>query len=297
MDTLAYYSEEFWDIHGDPLTSGLAGMDSPWIFIAITLNLVLFCKVWGPMMMSTRQLGDLRPVYVVVNGLMFGSYAVGVLASIFFSDNLRGTFSCATYDPNTIEFRPLILKYLAYSQLVFKAIDFNIPILAVLSKRMDKVTNLQLIHLTVGLWIYWAGVKVNPGGIFTLIGVLDALKQSIIYGYLVMMSASREIRPKNSTTNKFFTFVLYVRVVSMVIALIHQGYFLFQDNCFTKELRVWTTAYIVLIIIFYPIDHAIRSRNRRREREKELLECQNSMKDWKHEANNNNNSILNGHGK
>jgi len=271
MDSLTHYYKEFWDINGDPLTSSFPGMESPWTFIAITLNIVLFCKVWGPALMLKRQPPDLRPVFIIVNGLMFGSYTIGIFLAVFLTNKLTDTFQCSSYDPNTKDFFRICLKYLGYLLLIFKCLDFNVPILSVLSKRMDKVTNLQLTHLTVTTWLCWAGMKLNPGGVFILSAMADTLKQSIVYGYLVMMSASNELKPKSRSS--FLNFIICLRVVSFSIVLLHQGYFLFQDNCYTRELRIWTTIHIVLVIIFYPIDFVNRRKARvRREEELQLMQ-------------------------
>jgi len=267
MDFLTYYYKEFWDINGDPLTSTFPGMESPWTFIAITLNIVLFCKVWGPALLSKKQPPDLRPVFIIVNGLMFGSYTIGIFLAVFLTDKFKDTYQCSSYDPNTSDIFRVYLKYLGYLLLIFKCLDFNVPILSILSKRMDKVTNLQLTHLTATTWLCWAGMKLNPGGVFILSAMADTLKQSIVYGYLVMTSASKELKPKSR--GSFLNFIVCLRVVSLSIALVHQVYFLFQDNCYTRELRIWTASYLALVIIFYPIDFANR-RKARVKREEEL---------------------------
>lgn len=267
MDFVTYYNKEFWNINGDPLTSSFPGMESPWTFIMITLSIVLFCKVWGPALMSNRKPPDLRPVFIIVNGLMFGAYTIGIFLAFFLTNKLKETFQCSAYDPNTSDLCRIYLKYLGYLLLIFKCLDFNVPILSVLSKRMDKVTNLQLAYLTFTAWLCWAGMKLNPGGVFILSALVDTLVQSFIYGYLVMMSASKELKPKSR--DSFLNFIIWLRMVSLSIALIHQGYFLIQDNCYTRELRFLTAIYIASVIIFYPIDFANR-RKARVGREKEL---------------------------
>jgi len=256
---LKYYSFQFWDDHGDPFISSYFGMQYPFFFLSLGFNAILFCKFWGPSFMKDRKPFDVRPICIISNGLAFGTYMIGVLLGIYCSDYMTECFSCFTYDRNSTYMPHICLRYLGYMMVWTKVYDFSIPILSVLGKKEEKITNLQMAHLMFALFYVYTGAKTNPGGIVILVALVDTFYQLLVYGYLVMAAASTELKP-----NKSFRFYLFVfRDVSIALTFIHQLYFLFQTDCSTPiEVRIFSTAYCGLTTIFYPIDCYMRLRNR-----------------------------------
>jgi hypothetical protein len=250
--SIDYYTRDFWVDNADPFTSQLWGMDTPWMFFMIGLNLILFCKVWGPMVLKNHPKPiDLRATYIIFNGLAFGAYAIGLCAGIHLTNYFSDTFDCKSYNPVTNDLMKICQKYLGYCMIWTKIYDFTIPVFTVLSNRPEKVTLLQLLHLQGAMMLVWVGAKINPGGIFILVALMDTLYQVMVYGYMVMMAASSELRPSDRS---FRWFLFGFREVTIVLVFLHQFYFLQKEDCYTKELRFVGTVYVGLTGIFFPID-------------------------------------------
>jgi hypothetical protein len=288
---LHYYSKQFWDDNGDPLMSSLFGMQYPWFFLSLGLNAALFCKFWGPTYMKNRKPFDLRPVYIIVNGLAFGTYMLGVLLGFFCSNYFLDCFDCKSYDPKATDLPHICLKYLGYLMVWTKVYDFSIPILSVFSKKNYKITSLQLAHLFFALLFVWSGAKTNPGGVVILIAFNDTFYQLLVYSYMIMTAASPEIKPIDKSFRLFlFTF----RVVTVLLTLVHQLYFIREPNCYLKELQIFSICYCVLTSILYPLDAYQRIKERQKESDKsgvQQLEKFNVAKHNKISGNINNNKM------
>lgn len=258
MDSsLEYLSQEYFDENGDPFTSQLPGMRNPWLFFAIGINLILFCKYFGPKLMENKKPMDLRPGMIILNGLAFGAYTAGVFLGVYITDYFRHCMDCRSYEPNTEDLKQISMKYLGYVLIYTKIFDFIRPVLSVLAKKNDRVTNMQLMHLQISLMIAWAGVKLNPGGIFVFVALNDTLYQLLVYGYLIMTASSPEMQPSPSFRNV----LMYFREVSVAITFLHQFYFLVQGNCTgSYALQVFSTIYTALLTLLYPIDFHNRTR-------------------------------------
>lgn len=260
-----YFAGDFWDETGDPFTSQFFGMGSPWTFFSIgvcIISWVMFYKYIHPRIASERRkLGfDLRPVMIIMNGLAFGTYTAGVLAGYFLTGGFQGErMTCTAYQPNATHLIDITIKYLAYLMIWTKVFDFLRPVMSILSGKENNVTIFQLLHLQTSLMLVWSAAKMNPGGVIALTALNDTLYQLAVYGYLIMLAASSEMRPKKSLRRSF----LYFRQTSVAIALAHQLYYLTDPTCASvSPLLIASSVYAVLHLIFYPLDYRMRSRQR-----------------------------------
>jgi len=269
ISTISYYRSTFLEENGDPFTSTLFGMESPTFFFTLCINIVLFCKVWGPRLMQTRKTVDLRPLYIISNGHGFGVILIGIITGFLNSQYFSDCFDCQAYKPDSFHPSNIMIKMIGYVFIWQKIHDFSVPIFNVLAKREDRVTNLQLFHLFGATMFTWAGAKLNPGGIFITVALADGLYTLLVYAYLIMKAASSELRP---TTKNFRTFLFWFRVISVTMLLFHQLYFLFQENCFTLEIRMFSTLYVFLTAVLYPIDWS-----RRMEKERKMTSDKGSL--------------------
>jgi hypothetical protein len=259
-DSLKYFMTDYWHEHGDPFTSQMPGMKTPWVFSMIGLNLVFFCKYFGPKWMENRKPANLKPLMVILNGLCFGAYTAGVLLGIYLTGGFVDCMDCRSYAPDSDDLRVISMKYLGYVMVFTKVFDFARPVLSVLSKKNYQVTNLQLIHLQCSLMLTWCGVKLNPGGVFILLALNDTLYQLLVSSYLVMAASSTEMHPSPSFRNVF----VYFRILTAIVTSPHQLYFYFTQNDCTGSypLLLGSGIYVALVGILYPVDFYFRTRTK-----------------------------------
>ena len=255
----SYFSSEFWDERGDPLTSQFFGMESPSTFFTIgflIISWITFHKFISPISNNNNKGSDLRPAMIILNGISFGAYTAGVFLALILTGGLFGDrWSCSAYDPYATDITSVTIKYLGYLFIWTKVFDFLRPVLSILSGKEHKVTILQLSHLQISLMLVWIAAKTNPGGIFVLIALNDIVYQLLASGYLVMMAASPEMRPDRSFVRKFLVF----KQISVFLVLCFQLYFLMEPSCSSSfPLLMTSTIYSVLQLIFYPMDYRSR---------------------------------------
>ena len=129
---------------------------------------------------------------------------------------------------------------------IVKLKEFQRPILASLAgKRNSRYLNLSYtLYLAGQLTMAYLGSVFYPGGIFAFWPLTDAVFTIIEYSYLVLRTASKELR-QNTNWGRIITFGRFIQF----IALFAQGmYFLLCESCGHRVLlRIQTTYNATLI--------------------------------------------------
>ncbi|KAI1283774.1 Elongation of very long chain fatty acids protein 1 [Halotydeus destructor] len=245
-----HYATDFLASQGDPMTSEFFLMDGPLPLAAIGFALCYFCLHLGPKLMASRKPLDLKPWLLVYNGVTFGALICGVFLALYLVNGMVDTMSCDTYQRTTDDLKKIGLKYIAYVLLLSKMYNFLSPVAMVFEKRPVPV--LHMLNMQLALMLIWLGVKLNPGGIFILFGLLDTAHMGLVGGYLVASCATDELKP--SPFHRFAIFVF--RMVTMLVTFIHGVHFLGETNCSTPiGLRFLVLSYSLLLLIFTPLDY------------------------------------------
>lgn len=264
IERISYLTGEYVEKNGDPITSQWWGMGSPVGFFTIGVSIMIFCKVIGPQMMKNRKPYELDPWILIYNGNAFGAYSCAAAVATLCARWLSDSFKCHAYDPHTNSLPELGIKHFAYTLVLAKLYDFFKPVLSILAGKPQDVTNLQLLHCLGALMMTWYGVKVNPGGIFILIALMEAYFSALQYGYLVMTSASIEFRMTEEKKKMYKKFIFCFRMTQSLLTVAHSLYFVFQPNCHTLEIRIIGLAYMSLYTIFFPIDWYLRNQKKQK---------------------------------
>lgn len=252
-----YYMNDYWTKGHrviDPLTSTLPGMDTPWFFFLLTVQLSLLIKLIIPMAMVNRKPFNIKPISVVASGFAFGTTAVGMCVVLGFTPAVAMTTQCHSYKNVTSDIVEIVYKYIAYCFIFMKLFDYLKPILAALAKKEETISNMALTGLNVCVMFCWLGAKVNPGGIFILYGLLDTIYQMLAYGYLVYASASNEMKPTYRNRLYYKDLIRKFRLATVMFGVPYNIYFLFQSGCPNRDVTFVAVVYIGLYALSYPYD-------------------------------------------
>lgn len=251
-----YYMNDYWKSYriSDPLTSTLPGMDTPWFFFLLTMQLSLLIKLIIPMAMMNRKPFNIKPISIIASGFAFGTTAVGMCVTLGFTPAVAMTTQCHSYKHTTNDIVGIVYKYIAYCFIFMKLFDYLKPILAALAKKEETISNIALIGLNTCVMFCWIGAKVNPGGIFILYGLLDTVYQMFAYGYLIYTSASDEMKPTLKNRLYMKDLIRKFRLATVMFGVPYNIYFLFQSDCPNRDITLIAVIYIGLYALVYPYD-------------------------------------------
>lgn len=250
--SFSHFLHEFWIKNGDPLTSTLPGMETPWFFFFLGIQLMITIKIIIPSIMQSRKPLNIKPIGIILSGLGFGTTLSGLLIITSMTTALSSMTNCHSYSKHNPDLNGIVLKYVGYTFIICKLFDFSRPLLSALSKK--ETSTLSLLELQLILVFSWIVNKFNPGGSFTLFGLLETGYQVLIYGYLVFAGSSSEMRPRYQTRIRMKNFIRLFRWLSMAFPLPYYLYQLTKSDCPSSDLHLIALAYIGLSLIVYPME-------------------------------------------
>ncbi|RWS20691.1 elongation of very long chain fatty acids protein 1-like isoform X2 [Leptotrombidium deliense] len=229
FETIQLYLSEF-EIEKDPRTKDFVLIkDGPFSLIAFLTSIFLFIQFIGPYVMKTKSGFDLRPLMVVMNGLLFGSSVAGVLVNSFITN-----FGFRDFDAPRDVFWDEIEIRLVFCFLVYKIFIMFRFVVAVLRKKDEKITIIEKLLPAVQALITYVGLILFPCGMFTFIGITDMIVESVITGINVIQAVNCgiKINPKLIKAVKILRFLHFSSTVISTYGLLK----LSQGPLFLKTL-------------------------------------------------------------
>lgn len=131
---------------------------------------------------------------------------------------------------------------------LMKLKEFQKPILASLAGKRNSryLNNSYTLFLSGQLLMSYLGSVFYPGGIFAFWPLSDAVVTIFEYSYLVMRTASKELRPNT----KWGRIIAFGRFTQFVALFIHGIYFLTCERCGVRILIKIQVAYNAAIIAY-----------------------------------------------
>ena len=221
----------------------------PIYWVMLVLLLAVTIKWIGPAYMSNREPVDVRPITLILDGLAFGGYVVGLLSVVVPTGYFMDCFDCSAYSPTTGRYDHIVVKHFAFAIIFAKLFDFLVPIFFFLCKK-PPVTNLYLLYLMSVAAGTVALVKINPGGIFVFAALIDGIHSVVFYSYLTFTAADPRFRP----SRRWKAAVFFSKMLAWSLILAHSAYFLSLPNCGEPVVKLAMVVFSSLVLILFPYD-------------------------------------------
>ena len=251
FNPMTYFDSNFWIENSDEYIAQLPGMSIgfPINWLVTVIVLLYFIRIWGPKWMDKRPHFDTKPWCICIDGFVVGGYVTAISTGAWITNLYLDCFDCHAYKVTIDDISTLGVKHLAYSAVYAKLFDFIIPIIVVLSKKPD-VSNWHLAQLSFSLLGAVILAKLNPGGIFIFVTVLDGIYCITLYCYLTFAAAGGDMKPGLRSKS----IVYFTRMVTMALTMAHAAYFLSIPDCGSTVLKFGMTLYSALCLIIFPYD-------------------------------------------
>ncbi|XP_071527229.1 very long chain fatty acid elongase AAEL008004-like [Panulirus ornatus] len=179
----------------DPRQDSWLLMRSPLYTLSVTLLYVAAVTWWGPLYMMNR-----KPVTGLRNIMMaYNAFQVVFSAWLFYEGGISGWFTTYKFVCQTCDFsnNPLAIRMMhgAYWYYVSKFVDFIDTLFFVLHKKYEHISLLHVSHHALMPVSVWYGVRYQPGGHGTLMGVLNAFVHTVMYTYYLLAAMGPRVRP------------------------------------------------------------------------------------------------------
>lgn len=131
---------------------------------------------------------------------------------------------------------------------VVKVKEFHRPLLASLAGKKNSryLAPSYMVFLGTQLSIAYLGSVFYPGGVFSYWPLVDAVVTVADYSYLVLRSASKDLRPSQMWGRG----VVLFRFLSICSMMLHGLYFLTCETCGHRTLLKIQTTYCGFIVLF-----------------------------------------------
>jgi len=177
ISTVSYYfSDEFWDKIGDPLTRHILPGSPNWLLAIIAVYFLFIYKI-GPAYMANRQPYNLKSIIKVYNivNIIVNCYLVCKAAT---SPSFGWSMFSCSKEATDDERRVVVNTWLA-----LKHMDLLDTVFFVLRKNTRQVTPFHVIHhsiVPIGSWFY---AKVAPFKAGFLVVFLNSIVHIVMYAY------------------------------------------------------------------------------------------------------------------
>lgn len=221
--------QEFCDQYGDPRTTYLPLMSSPWPTIFIVAFYLFSVKYLLPKLMKNRKPYKLKKTLIYYNAIQIlmsvcaleEAFAVG-----FFT---KHSWRCEPIDTSS---SPITKRLVAGMWLwyVSKFIEFLDTIFFVMRKKDNQVSKLHLFHHSIMPINSWVTVKFVPGGHAIFGGVINSFVHLVMYSYYLLSALGPGMK-------KYLWWKRYVTTLQMgqfMLIFIHMMQTLFIDCGFPR---------------------------------------------------------------
>ncbi|CAB3377388.1 Hypothetical predicted protein [Cloeon dipterum] len=234
---------------GDPRTSSLPLMGSPFPTLFILFCYLRFVNVWGPNFMRNRRAFNLDRIIIVYNLL-------NVLVSAWlFYEAWDGAWKEYSYTCQPVDWtdnpksRRIIRAMYVY--FLVKVIELVDTVFFILRKKLNQASYLHIYHHTGMVMLSWGGTKWLPGGHGTFLGFINSFVHVVMYSYYLITALYPQYK-QNIWWKKYIT---QMQMIQFAMIIIHSMQLLFRE-CdypkFTVPIVVSQNAYMFLLFFrFY----------------------------------------------
>lgn len=199
----------------DPRQDSWMLMKSPLPTLFASLAFVLGTTWVGPRLMRGRKpVEGLRSIMVVYNAVQ-----VVYSAWMVYELGMGGWFGSYSFKCQQCDFSddPMATRMLhaTYWYYFSKFVDFLDTIFFVLNKKYEHISLLHVCHHGLMPVSMWYGVRYQPGGHSTLMGLLNSFVHTVMYGYYLLAAMGPRLRPylwwkKHVTTMQLVQFLTVI---------------------------------------------------------------------------------------
>lgn len=245
METIKYYSSDFFDQYGDPRVAGYPLMKTPWPIVAMSISYLWFVKIIGPGIMKDRKAYELFTFIRVYNLLMVLWNGFGFYMACHLLNYGLDTFGCQPINPQAKDYKSMQMITYGYIFLLSRLVEFVDTICFVLRKKDRQISGFHVFHhfsVPIAVWFF---VKFAPGGNSGIFPFLNTLIHTIMYSYY-FLATFKSARPYLGW-KKFLT---QMQIVQFIIMILHSTQPLFIPGCQFPRTFLYINIFFSIIFIF-----------------------------------------------
>lgn len=199
---------------------------SPWKYLVLVSTCLLFVQVVIPFWMIHRKPYDLKPLALILNGLLFGGYLAGFFLGFVATDYGRISFQCAQLD-NELTLPLLFQILLAYIFFLFIFLELVLKAISQLMKKSERLTNLEVMSLSFLFTSIYCGIKYNPSNVSAFLPLLSVGINSFDKAFLICNSVSIS----SISSKQLIRYSFIINVFGCLTHLLHSLYILSLKSC------------------------------------------------------------------
>lgn len=244
MDTLKYYSSEFFDKYGDPRVQ-FPLMRTPWPVVFMCLTYLAYVKAIGPAMMRDRKPYELKSFIRFYNLLMVIWNGLGVYFWIKHLNFGLDAWGCRPIDNKDTSDSAMRLITVGYVFLISRLVEFVDTVCFVLRKKSRQISGFHVFHhfsVPIAVWFF---VKFAPGGNSAIFPIVNTVIHTIMYSYYFL--ATYESARPYLGWKKYLT---QMQIVQFLIMIVHSSQPLFVSNCSFPKVFLYVNILFSCIFIY-----------------------------------------------
>lgn len=245
MDTLRYYSSDFFDQYGDPRVSGYPLMKTPWLVVTCCIAYLWFVKIIGPSIMRDRKAYELFSFIRVYNLLMVLWNGFGFYMACKLLNYGLDTFGCKPIDTTAKDETSMRIILYGYIFLLSRLVEFTDTICFVLRKKNRQISGFHVFHhfsVPIAVWFY---VKFAPGGNSAIFPFLNSFIHTVMYSYY-FLATYKSARPYLGW-KKYLT---QFQIVQFIIMILHSTQPLFIPGCKFPRTFLYINIFFSIVFIY-----------------------------------------------
>ncbi|XP_068247443.1 very long chain fatty acid elongase 7-like [Palaemon carinicauda] len=223
-------------------------MHSPFPTYLATVLYVVGVTWLGPRLMKNREpFTNLRHVMVLYNVIqvIYSAYLVWEIG-------MGGWFNSYSFGCQGCDFSdsPQAIRMLhgSYWYYFSKFVDFMDTIFMVLHKKYDHISLLHVSHHALMPVSMWFGVRFQPGGHNTLMGLLNSLVHTVMYLYYCLAAMGPKVRPF-LWWKKYLT---SMQILQFTVVILHAAQLAFIEcNSVPPRMTQWVAGNAMMFFFLF----------------------------------------------
>lgn len=200
--------------YNEPRVKDYFLINTSWWQLAIFLSVYNLAAAYGPAFVKKRNY-DLRPYMLVLAGLQFGVYGVGIPIMLWLTQ--FGTIAWECSMPQHHPFLQEVFIRLGYTYLWLKIADISTTIIMILRQKPNQNPLEHSIRNSVLLLVVFYGVKMFPKGYFMFLPSTDCLLSAFRACYYVLAAPGTAFK-------HHLWFKKYIYWIALLMGLLNFGH-------------------------------------------------------------------------
>ena len=245
METIKYYSSDFFDENGDPRVANYPLMRTPWPIVAACVSYLCFVKIIGPAYMRDRKPYELFTFIRIYNLAMVLWNAFGFVMACRLLNYGLDTFGCQPINVQDRSERAMTIIMYGYIFLLSRVVEFFDTICFVLRKKSRQISGFHVFHHFSVPMAVWFFVKFAPGGNSAIFPFLNTFIHTVMYSYY-FLATYKSARPYLGW-KKFLT---QFQIVQFIIMILHSTQPLFIPGCKFPRTFLYINIFFSIVFIY-----------------------------------------------